>query len=49
VLIKYNKEDVVNLKTIIEMTYQKMVDNEIAPKERKRTNSFSNETECCLK
>lgn len=35
VLIKYNKEDVENLKTIIEMTYQKMVDNEVSPKERK--------------
>lgn len=47
VLIKYNKEDVVNLKTIIEMTYQKMVDNEVAPKERK--GAGSNKTECCLK
>ena len=35
VLIKYNKEDVENLKTIIDMTYQKMVDNEVAPKEKK--------------
>ena len=25
----YNKEDVENLKTIIEMTYQKMMDNEV--------------------
>jgi uncharacterized protein YprB with RNaseH-like and TPR domain len=32
-LIKYNKEDVENLKTIIDMKYQKMMDNEVKPEE----------------
>lgn len=26
-LVKYNREDIVNLKTIIELTYPKMVEN----------------------
>jgi len=43
-LIKYNKEDVENLKTIIEMTYQKMVDNEVAPKDRKCPDCASDKT-----
>lgn len=41
-LIKYNKEDVENLKTIIDMTYQKMIDNEVAAKEK-------NDGSCLLK
>lgn len=34
-LIKYNNEDVKNLKTIIEMVYQKFIDNEVMEKEKK--------------
>lgn len=34
-LVKYNKEDVENLKTIIEITYQKMIDYEFSRKGRK--------------
>lgn len=34
-LIKYNNEDVKNLKTIIEMVYQKFIDNEVLEKEKK--------------
>jgi uncharacterized protein YprB with RNaseH-like and TPR domain len=44
VLIKYNKEDVENLKTIIDMTYQKMVDNEVKPKGKKYANGLSKKT-----
>lgn len=43
-LIKYNKEDVENLKTISEMTYQRMVDHELAPKNKKSAEGILKKT-----